>query len=67
MAKADDLAKAAMKLGEALYRQSGGGADAAQAGPVAARVRAEPRVPSDGVVDAEFEEVKDDEGKKKSA
>src|SRR3974390_1916259 len=29
-AKADDLAKAAMKLGEALYRQSSAGADAAQ-------------------------------------
>jgi molecular chaperone DnaK len=66
-AKADELAKAAMKLGEALYRQAGdggpqgpgpGAAGAGQSGGASA---------SDGVVDAEFEEVKDDEGKKKSA
>ena len=65
-AKADNLAKAAMKLGEALYRQSGGGADAGQAagggtGQGGASGSAE------GVVDAEFEEVKDEEGKKRSA
>jgi molecular chaperone DnaK len=65
VAKADDLAKAAMKLGEALYRQSGG-ADAAQAGGGNAG-QGGASSPSDGVVDAEFEEVKDDEGKKKSA
>jgi len=65
VAKADDLAKAAMKLGEALYRQSGG-ADAAQAGSGGAG-QSGASSPSDGVVDAEFEEVKDDEGKKKSA
>jgi len=64
VAKADDLAKAAMKLGEALYRQSGGdGAQAAGAGAGQGGSSAS----SDGVVDAEFEEVKDDEGKKKSA
>ncbi len=64
-AKADDLAKAAMKLGEALYRQSGGGAgDAQPSGGGAGQGGAS--APSDGVVDAEFEEVKDD-GKKKSA
>ncbi|MFY9642370.1 MAG: molecular chaperone DnaK [Rhodomicrobium sp.] len=65
VAKADELAKAAMKLGEALYRQSGG-ADGAQAGSGSAG-QGGASSPSDGVVDAEFEEVKDDEGKKKSA
>ncbi len=65
VAKADELAKAAMKLGEALYRQSGG-PDAAQAAGGGAGRRGG-SAPSDGVVDAEFEEVKDDEGKKKSA
>jgi molecular chaperone DnaK len=63
-AKADDLAKAAMKLGEALYRQSGEGANAAGGG---GSQGGNASASSDGVVDAEFEEVKDDEGKKKSA
>lgn len=62
-AKSEELAKAAMKLGEALYRQgeqdAAGGA-AAGAGPRSGAA-------ADGVVDAEFEEVKDDENKKKSA
>ncbi len=67
-AKADDLAKVAMKLGEALYRQagSGGGADAGGQAPGGA-AQGGGAASSDGVVDAEFEEVKDDEGKKKSA
>jgi molecular chaperone DnaK len=65
-AKADDLAKVAMKLGEALYRQAGGGADAGQS-PGGAAQGGGGSASSDGVVDAEFEEVKDDEGKKKSA
>jgi molecular chaperone DnaK len=65
VAKADDLAKAAMKLGEALYRQSGDGAQAA--GGTGASGTGGGQASSDGVVDAEFEEVKDDEGKKKSA
>jgi molecular chaperone DnaK len=65
VAKADDLAKAAMKLGEALYRQSGG--DAGQAAGAAGAGQGGSSGSSDGVVDAEFEEVKDDEGKKKSA
>jgi molecular chaperone DnaK len=64
VAKADDLAKAAMKLGEALYRQSG--SDAAQAAGAGAG-QGGSSGSADGVVDAEFEEVKDDEGKKKSA
>jgi molecular chaperone DnaK len=65
-AKADELAKAAMKLGEALYRQAGG--DAGGAAPGAGGPQggaAGGPTASDGVVDAEFEEVKDD--KKKSA
>ena len=67
-AKADELAKVAMKLGEALYRQAGGGADAGQApGGGTSHSSSSSAAPSDGVVDAEFEEVKDDEGKKKSA
>ncbi len=62
-AKSEELAKAAMKLGEALYRQSGDGAQpsGASAGHAGASSA------GDGVVDAEFEEVKDDEGKKRSA
>jgi molecular chaperone DnaK len=68
-AKADDLAKVAMKLGEALYRQAGGvgGADAGQAPGGGTAQGGGGAASSDGVVDAEFEEVKDDEGKKKSA
>ncbi len=68
-AKADELTKVAMKLGEALYRQAGGGAEAGQAsgGGGGTSHPGGGAAPSDGVVDAEFEEVKDDEGKKKSA
>ena len=67
-AKADDLAKVAMKLGEALYRQAGGGgADAGGQAPGGGTAQGGGAASSDGVVDAEFEEVKDDEGKKKSA
>ncbi len=69
VAKADELAKVAMKLGEALYRQSGAGAAGAAAGAGQAPGGGAPHsgsASSDGVVDAEFEEVKDD-GKKKSA
>ena len=67
VAKADELAKAAMKLGEALYRQSGGADAAAAAASGGAGQGTGTSAPSDGVVDAEFEEVKDDDGKKKSA
>ena len=67
-AKADDLTKVAMKLGEALYRQAGGGgADAGGQAPGGGTAQGGGAASSDGVVDAEFEEVKDDEGKKKSA
>ena len=57
------LAQAAMKLGEAIYaaqQGAGGGGD----GPAPAR-QAERAAGDDNVVDADFEEVKDD--KKKSA
>ncbi|SON58368.1 Heat shock protein 70 [Hartmannibacter diazotrophicus] len=54
-AKTNTLAQAAMKLGEAMYAQGQG--EAGEAGPSAAS--------DDDVVDADFEEVKDDD--KKSA
>ncbi len=54
-AKANTLAQASMKLGEAMYKQSAeqpaGGAEAKQ----------------DDVVDAEFTEIDDDKKNKKSA
>ncbi len=62
--KAQKLSQIAMKLGEALYKEQAagetgpGGADAGP-GP-----GAEAKKPDDGVVDAEFEEVKDDKKKK---
>ncbi|MGD9869380.1 MAG: Hsp70 family protein, partial [Hyphomicrobiales bacterium] len=58
--KANTLAQASMKLGEAMYKAAAekdgqdGGGDAGTAGP------------GDDVVDADFEEVKDDEGKKRA-
>jgi molecular chaperone DnaK len=61
VAKIEALARAAMKLGEAAYGQ-GGGADAGGAPGGASEPQS-----GDGVVDAEFEEVRDDENKKKSA
>jgi molecular chaperone DnaK len=64
VSKVEALARAAMKLGEAAYRQ---GADASGApGGADADAQAQPGG-NDGVVDAEFEEVRDDENKKKSA
>ncbi len=64
-AKADELAKVAMKLGEALYKQAGGGSAETSQGPSGTAQGG--GAASDGVVDAEFEEVKDDDHKKKSA
>ncbi|HZH25774.1 MAG TPA: molecular chaperone DnaK [Azospirillaceae bacterium] len=60
-AKTEALAQASMKVGEALYKagDAGGPAPGGEAGP-----GAQPR--DSGVVDADFEEV-DDENKKKSA
>jgi molecular chaperone DnaK len=65
-AKAQSLSQIAMKLGEALYKSQGAeggdaGADAAGAG---ASAGGESAKKDDGVVDAEFEEVKDDKKKK---
>ncbi len=61
VAKIEALARAAMKIGDAVYKQGdaeggepGGGAEAGHPA-------------GEGVVDAEFEEVRDDEGKKRSA
>ena len=55
--KVDALAQASMKLGEALYQSSQGGA--AGGGPSASAGG-----PDDKVVDVDFEEVKDDDSKK---
>jgi molecular chaperone DnaK len=57
--KVDALAQASMKLGEALYQSSQGGA--AGGGPSAS---AGDGGPDDKVVDVDFEEVKDDDSKK---
>jgi molecular chaperone DnaK len=65
--KTTALAQAAMKLGEALYKQQGGDGDGD--GDDAARRDAEEDIQRDeldDIMDAEFEEVKDDD-KKKSA
>jgi molecular chaperone DnaK len=63
ISKIEALARVAMKLGEAAYGGQGGGADASgAAGGASAESQG-----GDGVVDAEFEEVRDDESKKKSA
>jgi molecular chaperone DnaK len=55
--KTTALAQAAMKLGEALYKQAGG-ASASDAG-----ADSSPKTPDDDVLDADFEEVKDDDKK----
>ena len=57
-AKATALAQVSMKLGEAMYAAQQGEGN----GEAAAATKKD-----DGVVDADFEEVKDDKGKKKSA
>jgi molecular chaperone DnaK len=63
ISKIEALARAAMKLGEAAYGQGAGAEPGAGAGGAG-----EPGSGGgDGVVDAEFEEVRDDESKKKSA
>jgi molecular chaperone DnaK len=54
-------------LGEAAYGQSGGGDGGAQGGGAGESASSGNGGAGDGVVDAEFEEVRDDEGKKKSA
>ncbi|MGB3274198.1 MAG: molecular chaperone DnaK [Xanthobacteraceae bacterium] len=61
-AKANTVAQASMKLGEAMYKQQAD-AGAAEAGGAGAAGDAA----KDDVVDAEFTEVDDDKGNKKSA
>ncbi|MGL1553593.1 hypothetical protein ACSTHM_23450, partial [Vibrio parahaemolyticus] len=58
------LAQVSMKLGEALYKAQQGEAGAAPGGDAGAQGAAGAKA-DDGIVDADFEEVKDD--KKKSA
>jgi molecular chaperone DnaK len=58
-AKTDALAQAAMKLGEAMYKAQQASAEAAAPGAGAAGGGAQPGG-DDKVVDADFEEVKDD-------
>jgi molecular chaperone DnaK len=60
-AASNKLAEAQMKLGEAMYRDQQGGGSGGDAGPGASGGARD-----ENVVDADFEEVKDD-GKKKSA
>jgi len=62
ISKIEALARAAMKLGEAAYGQGAGAEGGAQPGGASEQASG-----GDGVVDAEFEEVRDDESKKKSA
>ena len=57
--KTNALAQAAMKIGEALYKQSGGGASDGE-GPDTSD---NPGAEHDDIVDADFEEVKDDDKK----
>ncbi len=66
VSKIEALARAAMKVGEAAYTQGEEGGDAG-AGDVGAESGGAPGQSGDGVVDAEFEEVRDDDDKKKSA
>jgi molecular chaperone DnaK len=68
ISRIESLARASMKLGEAAYGQSGGGDGGAPGGGGAGESASSGNGGAgDGVVDAEFEEVRDDEGKKKSA
>jgi molecular chaperone DnaK len=67
ISRIESLARASMKLGEAAYGQSGGGDGGAQGGGAGESASSGNGGAGDGVVDAEFEEVRDDEGKKKSA
>ncbi|MEM6548668.1 MAG: molecular chaperone DnaK [Pseudomonadota bacterium] len=62
--KSQALAEASMKLGEAIYKEQAEAAEAA--GGEAPEAEAEPGKADDEVVDAEFEEVRDDGNKKAS-
>jgi molecular chaperone DnaK len=58
--KTTALAQASMKIGEALYKQSGGGADDGAGHDTSDN----PGADHDDIVDADFEEVKDDDKRK---
>ncbi|MCC6946103.1 MAG: Hsp70 family protein, partial [Thermomicrobiales bacterium] len=64
-AKTNALAQASMKLGEMMYAAQGGAAGEGAASPEADAAAGKKKAAGDNVVDADFEEVKDD--KKKSA
>ena len=61
-AKAQNLAQVSMKLGEAMYQQSAEDGDSGSAAGGAEQTASE----GEGVVDADFEEVDDDEKKKRA-
>jgi molecular chaperone DnaK len=61
-AKAQALSQVAMKLGEALYKAQG--AEGAAAGAEQPEAAGTAKKADDGIVDADFEEVKDDKKKK---
>ena len=61
-ARSQDLTEAAMKLGEAIYKSQ----QEAEAG-AAPQGEATGSAPEDDVVDADFEEIDEDDDKKKSA
>ena len=68
-AKTNALAQASMKIGESMYRDAGGdgsgGAGGGSGGGFSSRTEApEGSKNADGVVDADFEEVKDDKKKR---
>ena len=63
VSKVEALARASMKLGEAAYGSGDGGEQAGASG----EGEQSGASGGDGVVDAEFEEVRDDDNKKKSA
>jgi molecular chaperone DnaK len=64
-AKTDALAQASMKLGEAMYRaQQGGGGDGDAGSAAGGQAGGGGQGASEGVVDAEFEEVDDDQRKR---
>jgi molecular chaperone DnaK len=67
VSKIEAVARAAMKLGEAAYGSQGGAEDGGQSAGAGAGETASGGEGNDGVVDAEFEEVRDDDNKKKSA
>jgi len=62
-AKTQNLAQVSMKLGEAMYQQS---SDQGEAGDGAAGGEQQSSGEGEGVVDADFEEVDDDEKKKRA-